>query len=160
MGLLCAPWGRQGRHLSISTPSLCPQPPLKKKRKIRSSCEWAMEGRRWSPGEVEVQALGAGALQPPAAEREPQRPSLSAALVPARPRREDPGRRAVPSPLHFVFSSFSSSVSLREAFTLLDTSWPCEKRRWRSLNVRLSGAPALPARSASWLLDSFSLGSR
>lgn len=46
MGLLCAPWGRQGRHLSISTPSLCPQPPLKKKRKIRSSCEWAMEGRQ------------------------------------------------------------------------------------------------------------------
>lgn len=62
--------------------------------------------------------------------------------------------------LHFVFSSFSSSVSLREAFTLLDTSCPWEKRRWRSLKVRFSGAPAPPGTPASWLLDSFSLGSQ
>lgn len=52
---------------------------------------------------------------------------------------------------HFVFSSFSSSVSLREAFTLLDTSCPWEKRRWRSLKVRFSGAPVPAGTPASWL---------
>lgn len=47
-----------------------------------------------------------------------------------------------------MFNSFSSSISFLEAFTLLDTSWPCEKSRWRSLNVKFSGAPG---KSASWL---------
>lgn len=42
-----------------------------------------------------------------------------------------------------MFSSFSSSMSLREALTLLETSFPCEKSLWRSLNVRFSGAPAI-----------------
>lgn len=43
----------------------------------------------------------------------------------------------------FMFSSFSSSMSFRDAFTLFDTSFPCEKSLWRSLNVRLSGAPPI-----------------
>lgn len=42
--------------------------------------------------------------------------------------------------LHLVLSSFSSSISFLEALTLLDTSFPWEKSRWRSLKVRLSGA--------------------
>lgn len=41
----------------------------------------------------------------------------------------------------FMFSSFSSSMSFRDAFTLFDTSFPCEKSLWRSLNVIVSGAP-------------------
>lgn len=50
-----------------------------------------------------------------------------------------------------VLSSFSSSMSLREALTLLETSFPWEKRRWRSLKVRLSGAPLGIEFSCSWL---------
>ncbi len=43
----------------------------------------------------------------------------------------------------FMFSSFSSSMSFRDAFTLFDTSFPCEKSLWRSLNVRFSGGPPI-----------------
>lgn len=51
----------------------------------------------------------------------------------------------------FVFSSFSNSISFREAFTLLETSFPCENSLWRSLNVRFSGAPLMEF-SCSWPL--------
>lgn len=54
-----------------------------------------------------------------------------------------------------VLSSFSSSMSLREALTLLETSFPCEKRRWRSLKVILSGLPPGIEFSCSWLHGSF-----
>lgn len=50
-----------------------------------------------------------------------------------------------------VLSSFSSSMSFLEALTLLDTSFPWEKRRWRSLKVRLSGASPGMEFSCSWL---------
>lgn len=43
--------------------------------------------------------------------------------------------------LYFVLSSFSSSISFRDALTLLETSFPCEKSLWRSLKVKFSGAP-------------------
>lgn len=42
-----------------------------------------------------------------------------------------------------MLSSFSSSMSFREAFTLFDTSFPWEKSLCRSLKVRLSGAPPI-----------------
>lgn len=50
-----------------------------------------------------------------------------------------------------VLSSFSSSMSFLEALTLLETSFPWEKRRWRSLKVRLSGASLGMEFSCSWL---------
>lgn len=52
---------------------------------------------------------------------------------------------------YLVLSSFSSSMSLRDALTLLETSFPWEKRRWRSLKVRLSGLPLGIEFSCSWL---------
>lgn len=74
-------------------------------------------------------------------------PGSSGGAVTSTPRGQATG------PPHLVFSSFSSSVNLREALTLLETSWPWEKRRWRSLNVRFSGAPGPPGTSASWLQE-------
>ena len=50
---------------------------------------------------------------------------------------------------YFVLSSFSSSMSFREALTLLDTSFPWEKSRWRSLKVILSGASPVKVFSCS-----------
>lgn len=59
--------------------------------------------------------------------------------------------KAEPQIYCLVLSSFSSSMSLREALTLLETSFPWEKRRWRSLKVRLSGASLGIEFSCSWL---------
>lgn len=62
-----------------------------------------------------------------------------------------PGRWTPPAFHYLVLSSFSSSMSLRDALTLLETSFPWEKRRWRSLKVRLSGLPLGIEFSCSWL---------
>ena len=58
--------------------------------------------------------------------------------------------RVVMAVVYLVLSSFSSSMSLRDALTLLDTSLPWENSRCRSLKVMLSGAPGA-AFSCSWL---------
>lgn len=63
----------------------------------------------------------------------------------------DKVQEAEPRVYCLVLSSFSSSMSLREALTLLETSFPWEKRRWRSLKVRLSGASLGIEFSCSWL---------